>query len=314
MENFFETLRNKTIAITGASGLIGQECIRQFTELNKKSGLGIKLIALVRNPNEFVCSQNVEVKEYNLLTKFELKFDFIIHLAGNATPKSIGDNPYNTGIENTIGMMNVIQQAIKNKAKILYVSSCEVYGYTKKCSSEIETASFNTTIYRNCYPISKLYNENLCACASEEFGLQYNIVRPCYVFGSKFSNSDNRVIPQFIRSIKNNKEIIMKSKGQQKRMYLDVIDCVKALILVLAKGKNGEIYNIPGEEVTIKRIAKILSKIANVPILYQFKKDKGTSGIKKIIINGEKIKSLGWEPQINLEKGLLNVLRENNCI
>lgn len=310
MSKNFDNLFHKTIAITGASGLIGKECVKQLCELNRIENADISIIALVRNPGKCDFPQNVKILEYDLQKPIDIKFDCCIHLAGNATPKTLAESPYETALANSTGMQHVIQSCLKNNAKLVYVSSCEVYGESNKVRKEDESASFNTINARNCYPISKLYNENLCACAVAEQGLQYNAVRPCFIYGENYNPADNRVLPQFVKSIKEQGCILMKSKGLQQRMYLHVTDCVQAILFVLAKGVNGEVYNIPGTRTTIKQIAKTMCKLANVPLKMQVEKNTGASSVKRVLICGDKLHLLGWEQKISLEDGLSKILQK----
>lgn len=308
MSKNFDNLFHKTIAITGASGLIGKECVKQLYELNITENADISIIALVRKPEKCEFPENVKVVEYNLQKPVDVNFDYCIHLAGNATPKTLAESPYETALANSAGMQNIIQASLKNNAKLMYVSSCEVYGESNRVRKEDESASFNTINARNCYPISKLYNENLCACAAAEQGLQYNAVRPCFIYGENYNSTDNRVLPQFVKSIKEQGCILMKSKGLQQRMYLHVTDCVQAILFVLAKGQNGEVYNIPGTKTTIKQIAQTMCKLANVPLKIQVEKNTGVSLVKRVLLCGDKLKVLGWEQKISLEQGLSTLL------
>lgn len=308
MSENFDNLFHKTIAITGASGLIGKECVKQLYALNETLNADISIVALVRKPEKCEFPKNVKVVEYDLQKPVDVNFDYCIHLAGNATPKTLAESPYETALANSTGMQHIIQAALKNNAKLMYVSSCEVYGESNKVRKEDESASFNTINARNCYPISKLYNENLCACASAQKGLQYNVVRPCFIYGENYNSTDNRVLPQFVKSVKEQGCILMKSKGLQQRMYLHVADCVQAILFVLAKGENGEVYNIPGTKTTIKQIAKTMCKLANVPLQMQIEKNKGASSVKRVLICGDKLKVLGWEQKISLEDGLAKLI------
>ena len=311
MNNHYKNLYGKIIAITGANGLIGQECVNQLLEINNEFNANIKIIALVRDIDNCKFPQSVIIEKYDLMKEINVEYNYIIHLAGNATPKKLGEMPYNTSIENAEGMKYIISTSIKNNAKVLYVSTCEVYGESKRKRREYETSSFDSTIARNCYPISKIFNENLCAGAKKQYNLKYNIVRPCFIYSENYLKNDNRVIPQFVESIKTYGKVIMKSNGTQKRMYLHVSDCVKAMLLILSNGEDGEIYNIPGEITSIKNIAKILSKLSNSTVCRHKTENKGTSTVKNILINGDKVKKLGWQSTINLKNGLKKLLKAN---
>mgnify|MGYP000691830324 FL=1 len=100
------------------------------------------------------------------------------------------------------------------------------------------------TILRNGYPESKRCCELLVRSYVEEFGINAVIARLPSVYGPTMLRSDSKAHAQFIRNALNGENIILKSKGDQRRTYCYVVDAASAIFKILSAGENGEIYNI----------------------------------------------------------------------
>ena len=136
----WEKLKNKTVLVTGATGMIGQYIIFTLLELNNLYDYNINILALCRNKNK---AENVfkDVKE-NKLLKFifqdvgqemnlNMEINYIIHTASPANPKFYSTNPVGTIMANTIGTRNSLELAKKSEASYCYISTMEIYGKWK---------------------------------------------------------------------------------------------------------------------------------------------------------------------------------------
>ena len=131
-DNFslFEQFKNKTILITGATGLIGSFLIRCLLYANKKNKLNLKIIALVKNKAKAKLYFNSEIrnKKIKLIVqdiakpiKLREKVDFVVHCASNTSSQSFVDYPVET--LNTIieGTKNILEFAKKQKLKEWFI-------------------------------------------------------------------------------------------------------------------------------------------------------------------------------------------------
>ena len=252
--NNFESLKNKSILITGANGLIASSIIDVLNWLNINQDYNIRIIALMRN-KEKMLDRFKEYKNFYIIEqdvtnpiKYNEEVDYIIHAASNSHPRSFALDPVGTMLANFMGINNILDFAYKNKVKkVEYISSGEVYGQgDANLDSFIEdyNGKINSTNPRSCYPLSKLASETLCVSYYEQYNVNTVIARPCHVYGPTQTKEDSRVIAQFINNVLNNEDIIMKSEGLQVRSYCYVIDCVTAILTILIKGKSGNAYNI----------------------------------------------------------------------
>ena len=240
-------------------------------------------------------------------------FHYIIHAASNASPNFFQQSPVEVMKSNLNGLCQLVEYGLAHHMqRMLYVSSGEVYGegdgsvFSEQSSGYIDILS-----PRACYPSSKRAAETLCAAYIQEYGADIVIARPCHTYGPYFTESDNRVYAQFIRNILNDEDIVMKSRGEQFRSWLYVVDCAVAMLLLLTKGNSGEAYNVANEEsnITIRQLAEEIAKIGNKKVVFDLAENGNTTPITKAVFSTEKLNQLGWKPLFSIEEGLAHTIQ-----
>lgn len=240
-------------------------------------------------------------------------FHYIIHAASNASPNFFQQSPVEVMKSNLDGLCHLMEYGLRHQMKrMVYISSGEVYGegdgsvFTEESSGYIDILS-----PRACYPSSKRAAETLCAAYIQEYGADIVIARPCHTYGPYFTESDNRVYAQFIRNILNDEDIVMKSRGEQFRSWLYVVDCAVAMLLLLTKGNSGEAYNVANEEsnITIRQLAEEIAKIGNKKVVFDLAENGNTTPITKAVFSTEKLNQLGWKPLFSIEEGLAHTIQ-----
>jgi UDP-glucuronate decarboxylase len=327
--DLYPVLSNKTIMITGATGMIGSCIVDLLVQCNSKFNFNTKIIAVSRNYEKarerfssYLHDKNFILKAHDVLQPISDidTCDFIIHAASNAYPASFLNDPVGTMTGNFIGMYNILTMAQKCHSKrVLFVSSGEVYGnIDKELKAEDDYGYVNSMDVRSCYPNSKRAAETLCVCFNKQYGIDSTVVRLSHTFGPTMTDSDNRAASEFIRNCISGQDIIMKSSGSLIRSYTYVFDSADAILTVLAKGKVDEAYNISNMDsvVSIKDFAQIVAKAGNVKLMIQPDVGdvyNGSSKITRQVMNNSKLISLGWQPKADIEKGIektIVILRE----
>ena len=136
--NLYECFENKTVLVTGATGLIGSLIVKSFLAYAEKSKKKIKLIAVVRDRKKAIdifrdyLSDFIDIVELDIVSKeinFEEKIDYIFHCASRTASRDFVEKPVET-IETAIyGTNNILKFANKKQVKaMVYLSSLEVYG------------------------------------------------------------------------------------------------------------------------------------------------------------------------------------------
>lgn len=320
---YFEELKNKSILITGATGLICSYIIDVLMYLNQHDDANIKIIAINRNKaiamkrfskywnnSLFKCIQHDVAEPVSI----ELSIDYIIHGASNASPAKYVSNPIDTMKANIFGVVNVLNLAEIYHAKVLYISSGEVYGEGDG-NDFVESYSgpLDPLLPRSCYPISKRAAETMCIAYKEQKNIDVVIARPCHIYGHSMAKNDDRAVSQFINNALHHEDIIMKSKGMQLRSYCYIADCATAILTILIYGKSGNAYNIANRNcvITIYELANKIAKIAGQKVVLQTATDiesKGYSSVTRAVLNPSKIENLGWKPLFSIEDGITHTI------
>lgn len=321
--------QNSSILITGASGLLGTYLIDVLMLKNKKENLNCRIIAIGRN----IEKAHIIFKEYwdsdyfrfishditEPLTKLNLKFcNYIIHLASNTHPKAYSTDPIGTITTNIIGLYNLLNFATLHTPKcFVFASSVEIYGENrgdKELFDESYCGYINSNTLRAGYPESKRCGESLCQAYIKQNNLKIIIPRFARTYGPTMLENDSKALSQFIKSAINQKDIVLKSSGNQYYSYTYVGDAISGLLTAMLKGKNGEAYNIADDSsnIHLKDLAELLANLTKTKILYespdQVEKD-GYSKATKALMDGKKLKKLGWTPQYNIGEGVARTIK-----
>ena len=269
--NFF---KNSTILVTGATGLIGTQAVLSLLCANEQLNTNIRILALVRNKekaeNKFkdVKTDKLKFIIQDITAQIDCEnADFIIHTANSTASKDFVETPVETINTIVIGTKNILEYAKNNKVRsIVYLSSMEVYGNIgldrKEPLNEKDLGYMDLMKVRNSYPLGKRLAENMCFSYFSEYNISVKIARLSQTIGAGVDYSDNRVFVQFARNVIEKQDIILHTKGESTRSYCYVTDAVVALLLMLEKGRDGEVYNIANSETTcsIREIAEMLCK------------------------------------------------------
>lgn len=303
-------LKNKTILITGAAGLIGFGLILALNYINAKYELNITVLALVRD-EERAKERFQNILDHGMvkllignvenLPVIERPIDFIIHGASQTASKEFVTHAVETIQTAIIGTQNLLELArIKKVCSFVYLSSMEVYGYPNKGHkvTENEIGTFSPLKLRNSYPISKIAAEALCCAYSKEYGVPAKIVRLTQTFGPGVNYNDSRVFAYFARCAKSKQNIVLNTKGETERSYLYTMDAVTAILTIMFKGKVGQAYNAADEN-TYCSIAEMAEKVAldsGVQAKFDIQ-DNDLNGFPDTLymdLSTSSLKELGW--------------------
>lgn len=325
------TINEGSVLVTGASGLIGS-CIIDLLMLSNSFGHHFEVYALGRNKkklqerfNSFAESDQLHFVEQDVVQPFDdsIIYDYIIHGASNADPRNYALYPAETMLINIEGAKNVLNYCrVHRNTRALLMSTFEVYGNAGKDTyAETDCGIVDLNMLRSCYPESKRCMEILTRCYVDEYGVNAVIGRLSSIYGPTMAKDDSKAHAQFIRNGLNGEDIVLKSKGEQKRTYCYVIDAVTALLCVLAKGVRGEAYNIANERsvVSIAEVAQTVADIVGTHVIMQMPnelEEKGYSKPQNCILNNAKVKQLGWKGYYDIKRGIeesIIILSHKTC-
>ena len=322
-------LKNKSILITGANGLIGSYLVEFLQYLNLTLDYNIKIYLMSRSLQKlrkrFKNQSSLFFIEQDLNQQITINqtFDYIIHAASNAHPIAFSTDPVGTMKTNLIGTINLLEMSKNSNTKFLYLSTGEIYGNNvDKAFNENCIGLVNSTDVRSCYPESKRAAETLCIAYANQYNINTNIARLCYIYGATITDDNSRADAQFLRKVINKENIILKSLGEQKRTYCYVADAVSALLFILLNAKSKDVYNIanPNSIVSVKQYAELLARIGNVNIEYDTPSENEKKGYSKpadSILDATKLINMGWQPLYDIQEGLQHtflIKKEACCV
>nr|WP_294693526.1 NAD(P)-dependent oxidoreductase [uncultured Blautia sp.] len=309
-----EEFINKKIYITGATGLIGSNLVNELLKVN-----GIDIILQVRNEEKAkkLFGKRVKYEVCDLLDtpKYEGDVDYIVHCANPTSSQFFVNNPVETINLAVNGTIRILEFAKKKKVDgFVFLSTMEVYGYPERGHKvkENEGGSFDSSVVRNCYPLSKQTCESLCAAYASEYGVPTRVLRLTQTFGPGVDYNDGRVFAEFARCAIEKKDIILMTKGETEREYLYTLDAVSAILTVLLNGKDGEVYTAANEDTfcSIYEMAKMVADMSgiNVIIKEQNIEKLGYANTLHMDLDTSKLKALGWKPDFGLKEMYINLL------
>lgn len=306
--------------ITGATGLIGSCLIDVLICANERYQSDYVIYALGRSRKKIIDKFGGNVipiiQDVTEPLVVEYQFDYIVHAASNADPTTYATQPVETILTNIIGCKNVFEYGKCHKeARILLTSTFEVYGKIENVDVYTENMVGNIDFQklRNGYPESKRCAEMLLNSYVEEYGVNGVIARLCSIYGPTMSKGDSKAHAQFLRNAISGDNIVLKSKGLQKRTYCYVVDAVSAIFTILFKGKIGEVYNISNDEsvATIAEVANTIASMVKRKVIFEQPEQIEMQGFSKpqnCILNNDKLKGLGWKGRFTLQKGMKETL------
>ena len=324
----WEKLANKTILISGATGMIGTCLIDVLMLRNETQKSDIHVIAMSRNESkakerlgkywnqiqlEYIsCDINETIPECGHI-------DYVIHAASNTHPLQYSEDPIGTIASNIIGTKNLLDYAVSHGARhFCFVSSVEVYGENRGDTEKFDESYLgwiNCNTLRAGYPESKRVGEALCNAYGKAYGLEFSIPRLSRVYGPTMLLSDTKAISQFIKKAAAGEDIVLKSEGNQKYSYTFVTDAAAGILYTILQGEKGQAYNVADEEsdITLKDLAQMLAQLANTKVIFELpdeKEQRGYSTATKAMLNADKLKKLGWNAQVHMSEGLRCTVEE----
>lgn len=309
----FTGLKNKSILITGASGLIGVYMISCLKQISKTHN--IKIYAWIKNEidKEFLSIFDdcyiikKDITDQNSFIDLP-NFDCIIHAAGYGQPGKFLDNKIKTININTISTINLFTKLNKN-GKFLFISTSELYsGLDSENILETQVGDTNTNHPRACYIEGKRCGETICYSHISK-DIDVKIARLSLAYGPGTKKYDHRVLNSLIEKGLKNDKIELMDSGDAIRTYCYITDVIEMFWNILLHSKD-TLYNVGGKsKTTILDLAKLIGKNLN--------KEVKTPEINQELIGNPKVVNISLTKYINefnkeefksLEEGIINTI------
>ena len=310
--------------VTGAAGFLGNHlCKRLLDDGYEVTALDNLFTGTKRNIECLLGNRRFSFVLHDVTQPYWGQFDEIYNLACPASPIHYQHNPVETTKSSVLGMMNMLDLALKTKAKVLHTSTSEVYG-DPLVHPQVESywGNVNTIGIRSCYDEGKRCAETLAADYRREDGVDVRMVRIFNTYGPNMHPKDGRVISNFIMQALNNEDITLFGDGLQTRSFQYCDDLIEALrrymdlprstidtfcekhklgAPVINTGNPGEYTIKQLAEETLRQLPESKSQLVYRPIPSDDPKRR-----KPDITLAKEL--LGWEPKIPLQEGLAKTI------
>jgi UDP-glucose 4-epimerase len=287
--------------VTGSSGTIGTSLCERFLE----SGMDFVGVDLKHNKwNSKVDKLTIkcDLTKRQSLERIPSDVDMVIHLAANARVYDLVQSP-SMARDNIEMLFNILEFCRKNKInRFIFASSREVYGNDINALHKEDDVC--VMMCESPYSASKIGGEALVHSYQQCYGIDFIILRFSNVYG-RYDLTD-RVIPEFIKRTKNNKELIVY--GREKILdftYID--DCVNGIMKALKNfgdARNHTFNLCSGKGTTLLEVAKTIRSLMNGNNNITIKESR-TGEVTKFIGDISRArKMLGYSPETEFKEGI----------
>jgi UDP-glucose 4-epimerase len=293
------------IIVTGGAGFIGSHLVDKLIERNHEVSV---IDNLSTGKREYINPKanffELDISSFETIKSIFKNIDFVFHLAAiPRIPLSI-KKPLQTNEVNITGTLNILMASKEaGVKKVIYTSSSSAYGQ----QSELPMREDMTACPLNPYALQKYVGELYCKIFSEIYKLPTVSLRYFNVYGSRQPEQGTYapVMGIFLRQKAEGRPLTVTGDGEQTRDFTHVSDVVEANILAMEseKADKGEVINVgAGENHSVNEIARMVGgEITYIPL--------PAGEMRDTLADISKARELlGWEPKVNLEQGINNLL------
>ena len=306
------------ILVTGANGFIGSH----LTDALLNRGDQVVAVDLGRRPSPNLSEANerpgfsyrtCDVTKLSSVRKlFVLEPDAVVHAAAGVGVKSYMQAPMSTIESSVIGTYNIVKGVIRGKARLLYLSSSEVFGRNPSLpwTENSDRVLGDPSLSRWSYSTSKGLCEHMVNATHQEFGLATSIARPFNIYGPR--QRPDFVISISLHRVLNGLAPIIYGDGNQTRCFTYIDDLVDGLLRCLDQDAAiGETFNLGSpQEWPVRDVIQMVSRAAGSdrPPVYEDPRQVFGSGFdevaRRLVDNRKAARLLGWSPRTEVADGI----------
>jgi len=299
------------VVITGAAGFIGSHLSETLLDKgysvvaidNLSTGATANIAHLANRDFQFI---KHDVTNY---INVDGPVDYVLHWASPASPLDYLELPIQTMKVGSLGTHNALGLALAKNAGFVLASTSEVYGDPlEHPQKETYWGNVNPIGPRGVYDEAKRFAEALTLAYHRSHGVNTKIVRIFNTYGPRMRLRDGRAVPAFMSQALRNEDVTVFGDGTQTRSLCYVSDLVDGILRLMESDTNEPVNIGNPHELTIEEIARTIirligssSRIVHRPLPVDDPKQRRPDITRARTI-------LKWEPQVQLEEGLLKTV------
>jgi UDP-glucose 4-epimerase len=307
------TLRGMRILVTGGAGFIGSHLVER---LISEEGAIVRVVddfstGDIRNLQPFI--QRIElltgdIRDRAVVRRAMNSVDIVFHEAAQINPAKAVEDPMLDFEINVTGTLNLLFEALEQKAKGFIMASTNVYGNAtcELMKEELSTLAIKNTLLSP-YAAAKVAGEAYLKVLNDEFGLPTVRLRYTNVYGPRqLSKSESGVIAIFVKSALLGKPMRIFGDGSHSRDFVYIDDVVEANILAASKSEaNGDVFNVgTGVEIPVKDLAIMINQITGANVAIEFDRCRAADFVRVRADLSHINERLGYSPKVIFKEGL----------
>jgi dTDP-glucose 4,6-dehydratase len=231
--------------------------------------------------------------------------DYVFHLASPASPADYLRLPLQTLKAGSIGTINALELARRNRARFVLASSSEVYGDPlEHPQPESYWGNVNPIGPRSPYDEAKRFAEATTAAYAKTYDVSIAIARIFNSYGPRMRPGDGRAIPTFISQALAEEPITVTGNGQQTRSICYADDTIDGILALAASTHPGPVNIGSDHEMTMLQIASMIRDISGTASPIQFIPRPADDPSVRRPDTRQARAILGWEAKVPPPEGL----------
>jgi len=301
-------LRGKRIWVAGHRGMVGSALTRRLAREDCE--------VIVTPRGEVDLARQVEVEDWMAEARPQAIFLAAAKVGGiRANDRFPGDFLY----QNLMIEANVVEAARRTGVeKLLFLGSSCIY--PKLADQPIVEEALLTGALEptnEWYAVAKIAGIKLCQAYRRQHGCDFIAAMPTNLYGpgDNYDLETSHVIPALLRKahdarMAGRRDLPIWGTGSARREFLHADDCADALVHLMQHWSDELHVNVgSGSDVTIAELARTVMRVVGLDgeLLTDPAQPDGTP---RKLMDGRRLRALGWTPRVPLEAGLARVYAE----